>query len=65
MSCSEFRKGTLFFSLELIQLLYNDFFKQQYITLNATVLGLDRINLKSKVCRTMLAGYATFYYAPV
>ena len=38
-------------------LLQNDFFKQQYITLNATVPGQDRIYLKTHLCRTFFAEY--------
>ena len=54
--CREFRKGTLDFSLELIQFLQNDFFKQRFITLDATISGQDRIYPKTEVCITFLLG---------
>ena len=41
--CIQFHEGTFNFSLECIQLLQNDFFKQRYITFNATISGQDRI----------------------
>ena len=55
--CIQFCKGTMDFSLECIQLLQNDFFKQQYITFNATVLGQDRIYQNTHLCKTSFAGY--------
>ena len=45
------------FSLECIQLLQNDFFKQRYITLNAAISGQDRIYPNTDLCRTFFAGY--------
>ena len=55
--CSQFRKGTLDFKLECTKLLQNDFCKQQYITLNATIPGQDRIYAKTHLCRTSFAEY--------
>ena len=55
--CTRFRKGILDFSLKCIQLLQNDFFKQRYITFNATIPGQDRINPNTHLCRTLFAGY--------
>ena len=57
--CTQFRKGTLDFSLECIQLLQNDFFTQRYITFNAIISGQDRIYLNTHLCRTFqsFAGY--------
>ena len=55
--CTRFRKGTLDFSLECIQLLQNDFLKQWYITSNATIPGQHRIYPNTHLCRTFFAGY--------
>ena len=55
--CSQFRKGTLVFNFVCINLLQNDFCKQRYITLNATISGLDRIHQKTHLCRTCFAEY--------
>ena len=52
---SEFRKGTFDFNFECINLLQNDFCKQQDITLNATISGQDRIYPKTHLCRTFFA----------
>ena len=38
--CSQFRKGTLDFNFECINLFQNDFCKQRYITLNVTIQNL-------------------------
>ena len=54
--CSQFRKGILDFNFECIRLLQNDFCKQRYITLNATISAQDRIYPKTHLCRT-------FHYA--
>ena len=65
--CSQFRKDTLDFIFECINLLQNDLCKQQYITLNATISGKDRIYPKTHLCRTFFAEYisyqAVFYFA--
>ena len=45
------------FNFECIMLLQNDFCKQQYITLNATISGQDRIYPKTHLCRTFFAEY--------
>ena len=58
---TQFRKETLDFSLECIQLLQNDFFKQRYITFNATISGQDRIYPNTHLCRTFFAGYISKY----
>ena len=55
--CTQFREGTLDFSLECIKLLQNDFFKQLYITFNAIIPGQDRIYPNTHLCRTFFAGY--------
>ena len=55
--CLQFRKGTLDFNFECINLLQNDFCKQRYITLNATISGKDRIYSKTHLCRTFFAEY--------
>ena len=55
--CSQFRKGILDFNFECIRLLQNDFCKQRYITLNATISSQDRIYPKTHLCRTFLAEY--------
>ena len=55
--CSQFRKGTLDFNFECINLLQNDFCKQRSITLNATISGQDRIYPKTHLCRTFFAEY--------
>ena len=52
--CSQFRKGALDFNFECNKLLQNDFCKQRYMTLNATIPGQDRINTKTHLCRTFL-----------
>ena len=54
--CIQFRKRTLDFSLECIQMLQNDFFKQQYKSFNATVPGQDRIYPNTHLCRFFLLG---------
>ena len=56
--CSQFRKGNLDFNFECTKLLQNDFPKQRYITLNATIPGQDRINPKTHLCRTFFAEYS-------
>ena len=38
-------------------MLQNDFFKQRYITFNATIPGQDRIYPNTHLCRTFFAGY--------
>ena len=55
--CSQFRKGTLDFNFECTKLLQNDFRKQRYITLNATIHDQDRIYPKTHLCRTFFAEY--------
>ena len=55
--CTQFREGTLDFSLKCIKLLQNDFFKQRYITVNAIIPGQDRIYPNTHLCRTFFAGY--------
>ena len=50
--CSQFGTGTLNFNFECIRLLQNDFCKQRYISLNATISGQDRIYPKTHLCRT-------------
>ena len=55
--CTRFRKGILDFRLECITLLKNDFFKQRYKTFNVTILGQDRIDPKTHLCRTFFTGY--------
>ena len=55
--CTQFRKGTSDFILECNQLLQNDFFKQRYITFNATIPDQDRIYTNTHLCRTFFAGY--------
>ena len=55
--CSQFGTGTLNFNFECIRLLQNDFCKQRYITLNATISGQDRIYPKTHLCRTFFAEY--------
>ena len=63
LKCTHFRKGILDFSLECIQLLQNDFFKQRYITFNAIIPGQDRIYPNTHLCRTFFAGYIyTIYF---
>ena len=52
--CSQFRKGDLDFNFECVKLLQNDFRKQRYITLNATIPEQDRIYPKTHLCRTFL-----------
>ena len=56
LKCMQFRKGSLDFSLECIQMLQNDFSKQRYITLNATVPGQDKIYPNTHLCRNFLLG---------
>ena len=55
--CTQFRKGTLEYSLEGIQLLQNNFFKQRSVTFNATISGHDRIHPNTQLCRTFFTGY--------
>ena len=55
--CSQFRKGTLDFNFECIKLLQNDFCKQQYVSLNATITGQDRSYPKTHLWRTFFAEY--------
>ena len=55
--CSQFRKGALDFNFECNKLLQNDFCKQRYMTLNATIPGQDRIDPKTHLCRTFFAEY--------
>ena len=55
--CTQFRKGTLDFNFQCIKLLENDFCKERYITLNATIPGQDRIYPKTHLCRTFFAEY--------
>ena len=52
--CTRFRQNILYLNLGFTQLLQHDFSKQQYITLNATSSGQDRIYPKTQVCRTFL-----------
>ena len=52
--CSQFHKGNLDLNVECTKLLQNDFRKQRYITLNATIPGQDRIYPKTHLCRTFL-----------
>ena len=59
--CSGFPKGTFGFNFECINLLQNDFCKQGYITLNATISGQDRIYAKTHLCRTFFAEYIYIY----
>ena len=60
--CTHVRKRTLDFSLECIQLFQNVFFKQRYITFNATIPGQDIIIPNTHVCRTFLLGiYRTVF----
>ena len=54
--CTQFRKETSDFILECNQLLQNDFFKQRYITFNATIPDQDRIYTNTHLCRTFLLG---------
>ena len=54
---TQFRNGTLDFSLKCIQLFQNDFYKQRYITFNATIPDQDRIYPNTHLCRTFFAGY--------
>ena len=44
--CSQFRKGTLDFNFECFKLLQNDFRKQGYTRVNATIPGQDRFTQK-------------------
>ena len=60
--CSQFRKGTLDFKFECTKLLQNDFCKQLYITLNATIPGHDRILPETHLCRTFFAEYMSGRY---
>ena len=53
--CSQFRKGTLDFNVECIKLLQNEFRKERYVKLNATIPGQDRIYPKTHMCRTFFA----------
>ena len=53
--------GTLDFHFECIKLLQNDFCKQRYITLNATIPAQDRIYPKTHLCRTVFAEYIIVY----
>ena len=62
--CLQFRKGTLDFNFECINLLQNDFCKQRYITLNATISGKDRIYPKTHLCRTFFAEYIIIISVP-
>ena len=53
-----FRKGTLDFSLEFVQMLQNESFKQRYITLNATNHSWLRQNLlENPRVQNFFAGY--------
>ena len=52
--CSKFRKDALDFNFECIKSLQNDFFKQQYITLDAITPGQDTSYSKIHLCRTIL-----------
>ena len=56
--CTQFCKEALDFSLECIQFLQNDFFKQRYtcITFNAIISDQDRIHPNTHLCRTFLLG---------
>ena len=45
-----------YFNFECLNLLQNDFCKQRYITLNATISGQDRIYPKTHLCRTFGVG---------
>ena len=47
LKCRQFHKETLDFIFEITQLLQNDFSKKQYIPLNTTTPGYDRICLKN------------------
>ena len=60
--CLQFRKETLDFSLEYNQMLENDFYKQQYITFNATIPGQDRMYPKIHLCRTFCWVYLGLTY---
>ena len=53
----QFGKGTLDFSLEFNQLLQNDFCKQRYITLNASIFGLRQKFTKIRSVQNFFAGY--------
>ena len=55
--CSQFRESILDFNFECTKLLQNDFRKQRYITLNATIPGQDRIYPKTHLCSTFFAEY--------
>ena len=59
--CPQIRKGTLDFNFERIKLLQNDFCKQRFITLNATIPGQDRIYPKTHLCRTFLLSIHVFF----
>ena len=56
---------TLDYNFECTKLLQNDFRKQRYITLNATIPGQDRINPKTHLCRTFFVEYINFYNSGV
>ena len=58
---SQFRKGTLDFNFECSKLLQNDFRKQRYIILNATIPGQDKIYPKTHLCRTFFAEYIIIF----
>ena len=60
---TQFREGTVDFSLKCIQLLKNDFFKQQYRIFNAIIPGQDRIYPNTHLCRTFLLGILTLEIA--
>ena len=62
--CSQFPNGALDINLECTKLLQNDFRKQRYITLNATIPDQDSIYPKTHLCRTFFAEYSYFVRQP-